>query len=329
MAMSKITYREALTRALEEELRNYERVFVLGTDLHDPQGGSFKVETGLTHKFGKQRIFNTPISEIAIAGSALGAAMTGMRPIAEIMYMDFFGCAMDQIMNQIAKLRYMSGGQIEAPLVLITQQGTGRSSAAQHSQSLEAIFSHIPGLKVVMPATPHDAIGLLKTAVRDNDPVIFIEHKMLYNEKGEVPDEEFFVPFGKAAIRREGADVTVVATLKMVGRAMEAAAILEAEGIDVEVIDPRTIVPLDEESILRSVSKTHRLVVVHEAVKRCGWGGEICGLIMEKSFYDLDAPVVRVAGKNIPIPFSARLENEATPKVSDIVEAVRATVGGN
>lgn len=327
MEMSRITYREALTAALREELRADERVFLMGTDLQDPHSGSFKVERGLSTEFGNDRIFNTPISEIVIAGGALGAAMTGMRPVAEIMYMDFFGCAMDQIMNQIAKIRYMSGGQIQVPLTLITQQGVGRSSAAQHSQSLEAIFAHIPGLKIAMPATPYEAKGMLRSAIRDNNPVIFIEHKMLYNVRGEVPDEEYFVPLGEARICREGADLTIVATLAMVQKALEAAEILEKEGISAEVIDPRTIVPLDEKTIFESLEKTNRLMVVHEAVTRCGWGAELCGLVMDKAFDLLDAPVKRLGGKNIPIPFAPNLEEYAIPRVEEIVEAARELVG--
>ena len=321
--MRNITYRDALREALREELARTKDVFLLGEDIADPFGGSYKVTLGLSEEFGENRVRNIPISEIAVVGAALGAAMAGMRPVAEIMYVDFCGCAMDQIMNQVAKLRYISGGQIEAPMVIRAPQGTGRSSAAQHSQSLEAMFTHIPGLKVVMPSTPYDAKGLLKTAIRDNDPVIFLEHKMLYNMSGEVPDEEYLIPFGKIDIKRAGHDVTIVATSQMVHSALEAAQLLEKEGISAEVIDPRSLVPLDEEGIFSSIRKTHRLVVAHEAVRRGGWGGELCGLIMENCFDELDAPVVRIASENSPIPFAACLEKEIVPDVADIVAGVR------
>lgn len=322
--MRQLTYRDAIKEALKEELLHDESVFLLGEDIEDPFGGSFKVTLGLKDMFGPNRVRNTPVSEIAVAGAALGAAMTGMRPVAEIMYVDFCGCCMDQIMNQIAKIRYMSGGQNEAPLVIRTQQGTGRSSAAQHAQSLEAIFVHIPGLKVVLPSTPYDAKGLLKTSIRDKDPVIFIEHKMLYNESGEVPEEEYFIPLGKADIKRAGTDATVVATSRMVKMALEAAKELESEGISVEVIDPRTLFPLDEQAILDSVKKTHRLAVVHEAVKRNGWGAEICGLIMDKGFDYLEAPVKRIAAANTPIPFSPCLESFVVPNNKDIIQGVKS-----
>ena len=318
-----ITYKDAVKEALREELARDENVFLLGEDIEDPFGGSFKVTQGLTDEFGHNRVRNMPIAEIGVVGTALGAAMTGTRPVAELMYVDFAGCAMDQIMNQVAKIRYMSGGQIEAPLVIRTQQGTGRSSAAQHAQSLEAIFAHIPGLKVVMPVTPYDVKGMLKSAIRDPDPVIFLEHKLLYNTSGEVPEEEYTVPLGVADIKREGSDVTIVATSRMVLLALQAAEILAQEGISVEVVDPRSIVPLDEEAIYNSLRKTHRLLVVHEAVERNGWAGEICALVMEHCFDELDAPVKRIASKNTPTPFAPELESFVVPGVDDIVAGVK------
>ena len=314
-----ITYRDAVIEALREELARDESVFLIGEDIQDPFGGSYKTSLGLTDEFGEKRVRNTPVSEIAVIGVALGAAMTGMRPVAELMYVDFAGCSMDQIMNQVAKIRYMSGGQIETPLVIRTQQGTGRSSAAQHAQSLEAMFAHIPGLKVAMPSTPYDVKGMLKAAIRDTDPIIFLEHKLLYNTTGDVPEEEYTIPLGVADIKREGDDITIVATSKMVLYALEAAEILAAEGISVEVIDPRSIVPLDEETIFNSLRKTHRLMVVHEAVLRNGWGAEICALVMDKCFDELDAPVKRIAAKNTPTPFAPELEAFVVPSVEDIV----------
>ncbi len=318
-----ITYRDALREALREELIRDKSIFLLGEDIEDPFGGTYKVTQGLTEEFGHDRVRNTPISEIAITGVALGAAMTGMRPVAELMYVDFAGCAMDQIMNQIAKMRYMSGGQVEAPLVIRTQQGTGRSSAAQHAQSLEAMFAHIPGLKVAMPVTPYDAKGMLKAAIRDPDPVIFLEHKLLYNTTGEVPEEDYVVPLGVADVKRAGSDVTIVATSRMVLHALDAAEILAKDGISVEVIDPRSIVPLDQETIFTSLRKTHRLLVVHEAVERNGWGAELCALVMEHCFDELDAPVKRIASKNTPVPFAPVLENFVVPSVEDIVAGVK------
>lgn len=324
--MRELTFRDAVREALSEEMERDARVFQIGEDIGDPFGGSYKVTAGLTDRFGPDRVRNAPLSEIAIVGAALGAAMTGLLPVAEIMYVDFTACAMDQIVNQCAKLRYMSGGQIQAPLVIRTQQGTGRSSAAQHAQSWEAIFSHIPGLKVALPSTPRDAKGLLKAAIRDPDPVIFLEHKLMYNDTGPVPEGEFVIPLGQAEVKLEGGDVTVVATSRMVGLALEAARRLAAEGVSVEVVDPRTTVPLDKDTILASVRKTKRLVVVHEAVERCGWGAELAAVVMEEAFDYLDAPVTRVAGKNTPIPFAPNLEQSVAPDGDRIVAAVRAIV---
>lgn len=321
------TYRDALREALREEMIKDERVFVMGEDV-GVYGGIFGVTSGFLEEFGEARVKDTPISEAAIAGVATGAAMTGMRPVAEIMFIDFTTIAMDQLVNQAAKWHYMSGGRIKVPMVLRTATGTGRRTAAQHSQSLEAWHAHVPGLKVVMPSTPFDAKGLLKSAIRDNNPVVFIEHKMLYNEKGEVPEEEYLIPLGKADIKREGDDCTVVATSLMVKRALEAADILAGEGISVEIVDPRTIRPLDIETICTSVSKTHRLVIVHEANGFCGMGAEIAAQVMEKAFFELDAPIARVTGLEAPIPFSPILEDAVVPNVNAIATAVRRLVRG-
>lgn len=321
--MREITVREALREALREEMLRDEKVFVMGEDIAE-HGGIYGVTKGLLEEFGPDRIRNTPISEQAIIGAALGAAITGMRPVAELMYIDFATVAMDQIVNQAAKIRYMFGGKVDVPLVIRTQGGGGRGSAAQHSQSLEAWFIHVPGLKVVMPSTPYDAKGLLKTAIRDNNPVMFVEQKMAYNFKGEVPEEEYLIPFGQADVKREGKDVTVIANSYMLPRALQAAEELEKEeGISVEVIDPLTLVPFDEETIIESVSKTGRLVIVHEAVKRGGFGAEVAAKVMEsEAFYYLDAPLQRVAGLNVPIPYNEKLESYGMPDVSNIKEAI-------
>lgn len=321
--MREITYVDAINEALREELNRDDRVFLLGEDIQDPWMGTYKVTKGLSNDFGLERIRNTPISEGAIVGAALGAALTGLRPIAEIMYIDFMTLAMDQTINQAAKIRYMSGGQVKVPLVIRTQGGAGRSLGAQHSNSLEAWFVHTPGLYVVMPSTAYDAKGLMKSAIRDDNPVIFIEHKMLYTVKGEVPEEEYLIPFGKADVKRKGKDVTVVATSRMVQKVLEAANELSKDGIEAEVIDPRTLVPLDEECILESVTRTNRLVVVHEAVERCGWGAEIAALVADKAIGYLDAPVKRVAAKNTPIGFSPAFENFIIPSREDIVQTIK------
>lgn len=324
--MREITYREAIREALREEMRRDPSVFLLGEDIAE-FGGSYKVTQGLLEEFGHERVRNTPISEAAIVGTALGAALVGMRPVAEIMYVDFMGIAMDQLVNQMAKIRYMFGGKAKAPVVIRTQQGTGRSSAAQHAQSLEAWFVHTPGLKVVQPSTPYDAKGLMKASIRDDNPVIFLEHKLLYAEKGPVPEEGYIVPLGKADVKRSGKDVTVVATSRMLLRALNAAKDLAQEGIDVEVIDPRTLSPLDEDTILESVQKTGKLVVVHEAVRRCGFGAEIAATVAEKAFDYLDAPVKRVTALDTPMPFNPKLEAFVTPDEDKIKRAVRELVG--
>ncbi|MFZ5754119.1 MAG: alpha-ketoacid dehydrogenase subunit beta [Bacillota bacterium] len=324
--MRSILYVEAVREAIREEMLRDEKVFVMGEDvaLH---GGIFGATKGLFQEFGGERVRNTPISESAIIGSAIGAAVTGMRPIAELMYVDFVCVAMDQIVNQAAKLRYMFGGKAKLPMVIRTQQGGGRGNAAQHSQSLEAWFMHTPGLKVVMPSTPYDAKGLLKTAIRDDNPVLFLEHKLLYWMKGEVPEEEYTIPFGKADIKRQGTDVTIVALAMMVPKALEAAEILAKKGISVEIVDPRTLVPLDKETILESVKKTGRVVVAHEANKVCGVGAEISAMIMEEAFDYLDAPVMRVAGMNVPVPYNKKLEDICLPQVQDIVTCVEKLLG--
>jgi len=324
--MREITYREALREGLREEMQRDESVFLLGEDIAE-FGGSYKVTQGLFEEFGPDRVRNTPISEAAIAGASLGAALLGMRPVAEYMYIDFSLLALDQIVNQIAKVRYMFGGKAKAALVIRTQGGAGRSSGPHHAQSLEAWFCHIPGLKVVMPSTPYDVKGLIKASIRDDDPIIFIEHKLLYNEKGPVPDEEYLIPIGKADIKREGKDVTIVATSLMVTKTLNAAERLARDGIEAEVLDPMTLVPLDEELILQSVRKTGRLVIVHEACRRAGYGAEIAAIVAEKALYDLDAPIKRVAAFNTPIPFAPKLEDFVIPDEQAIINGVRELLG--
>jgi pyruvate/2-oxoglutarate/acetoin dehydrogenase E1 component len=320
--MPEITFVESLRMTLKEEMQRDPSLMLIGEDI-GRYGGIFGVTKGLLEEFGPHRVRSTPISESAIIGSALGAAMTGIRTVAEIMYIDFTTCAMDQIVNQVAKMRYMSGGKAKIPLVIRTQEGGGRSNAAQHSQSLEALFYHIPGLKIVMPSTPHDARGLLKTAIRDDNPVMFIEHKLLYATKGFVLDEEYLIPFGQADIKRKGKDVTVVAISYMVTKALKAADRLAGEGIEVEVIDPRTLVPLDLETLLQSVRRTNRVVVVHEGCRRGGIGAEIASQIQEEVFDYLDAPIQRVGALNVPIPYSEPLENAVIPGEEDIIKAVK------
>jgi acetoin:2,6-dichlorophenolindophenol oxidoreductase subunit beta len=324
--MREITYLEAVREAMSQEMRQNEDVFILGEDI-GIYGGAFGVTRGMLEEFGPERVRNTPISEAAIAGGAVGAALTGMRPILELQFSDFITIAMDQMVNQAAKLRYMYGGKGKVPMVLRTPAGSGTGAAAQHSQSLEAWVAHIPGLKVVQPSTAYDAKGLLKAAMDDDNPVIFYEHKLLYKTKGHVPEEQYSIPLGKADVKRKGKDITIVATSIMVHKALEAAAELEKEGIDVEIIDPRTLVPLDEETIIESVKKTGRVIVVHEAVKRGGFGGEIASVIAESEAFDyLDAPIKRLGGLPIPIPYNPNLEKAAVPQVHDIIHAVKETV---
>ncbi len=322
-----LTYSEALNEALREEMHRDPMVFVMGEDVAVWGGGGiFGVTKTLLEEFGIDRVRDTPISEEAIVGLAVGAAATGCRPVAEIMYADFTTMAMDPIVNQAAKMRYMFGGKARVPLVIRAQEGAGRGNAAQHSQSLEAWFAHIPGLKVVTPSTPYDAKGLLKSAIRDDNPVIFLEHKALYFTKGHVPAEEYLIPMGQADVKRAGSDVTVVGVHTMVLKAMEAALELQAEGVSIEVIDPRSVFPLDIDTIVDSVKKTGRLVVAHEAYQRGGIGAEIAIQVMERAFDYLDAPIERVAGANCPVPYATNLERLAIPGKEEIVEAVRRTV---
>ena len=324
--MRRIRYRVALNEALREELQRDDRVFLIGEDMRDPFGGTYKVTQGLSDEFGAERVLNTPISEGGFVGVALGAALVGLRPVVELMYLDFALLASDQIVNQIAKITYMTGGQVNVPLVIRTQGGGYKSSAAQHGQSLEALFAHIPGLVVVMPATPADAKGLLKSAIRLDDPVLFIEHKSLYLETGDVPEEEHVVPIGKADVKRTGSDLTIVTWAMGVKLALAAAEQLVAEGINVEVVDVRSLVPLDEATILDSVEKTGRLIVLHEAVRRGGFGGEIAATVGEKLFHKLKAPIVRVAARECPLPMAPNLERVVLPQVEDVVRAVQGVV---
>ncbi|MFH0795921.1 MAG: alpha-ketoacid dehydrogenase subunit beta [Candidatus Omnitrophota bacterium] len=324
--MSLMTYREAITLALEEEMALDRRVFIIGEDV-GAFGGAMAVTKGLYEKFGPKRVVDTPISESAIVGTALGTALTGLRPVAEIMFIDFAAVCMDQIVNQIAKVRYMLAGQVEVPLVIRTQGGAGKGYAAQHSQSLEAWFCHIPGLKVVMPSTPRDARGLLKSAIREPNPVIFIEHKVLYNEKGEVPDKEELIPIGKADIKRPGKDVTLTCHSRQVLHTLQAAEDLAKEdGIECEVIDLMTLSPLDETTIFESIRKTRRLVTVEEGYENHGIGAEVVARAISKVFDYFDAPPVRVAFPNCPIPFSKVLEGSLLPDAQKIVTAVRKLV---
>jgi len=320
-------YAEALNDALRIEMQRDKRVIVLGEDIAE-HGGAFQVTANLLAEFGPMRIMQTPISEIGLVGTAVGAALTGMRPVAELMYIDFSGLAIDQIVNQAAQNRFMFGGQARVPLVVRTQGGSGRGNAAQHSKSLEAWFTHVAGLKVVMPATPADAKGLLASAIRDDDPIMFIEHKLLYRTKGQVPTGEHLVPLGKADVKRLGTDVSIITWSREVLFALEAAAKLAEEGISAEVVDVRSLVPLDKETILSSVRKTRRALVVHEAIKRGGYGGEIASLIAEEAFDDLDAPPRRLAGLETPIPYAQPLELGVVPQATDIVTAARELVRG-
>jgi len=320
--MTVIKYSQAIRDAIAEEMRRDKDVFVMGEDV-ETMGGVFGCTKGILEEFGHDRIRNTPISEAVIIGAGVGGALTGTRMLVEMQYVDFILHAMDQTINQAAKVRYMTGGKAVVPLVIRAQQGCGRGNGAQHSQNLEAIFCHMPGLKVVMPSNPYDAKGLLKAAVRDNNPVMFFEHKILYNTTGEVPENEYTIPFGKAEIKRTGKDATVIATSWMVLKAMEAAKILEAEGIDAEIIDPRTLVPLDKETIVNSVKKTGRAVIVHESHEVCGIGAEIAFVINELAFDWLDAPVMRVTSAQTPIPYSRKLEQLSIPSVERIVDAVK------
>jgi len=317
-----LTYRDALNEALHEEMARDPDVFVIGEDV-GRYGGPMQICKGLYDRFGEWRVRDAPISEAGFTGLAVGAAVAGLRPIVEIMYIDFSALAMDQIVNQAAKARYMFGGQAQVPLVIRTQGGGGRGNAAQHSQSLEMWYVHIPGLVVIQPATPRDAKGLLKSAIRNNQPVIFIEHKLLYNTKGLVPDGEYTLSIGAADVKRPGKDATVVAHSRMVLFAMQAAESLAVQGIELEVIDPRTLKPLDLETIVASVKKTNRLVVVSEGVRTGGFASEVAARIQAAAFDDLDAPIVCVTSEDVPMPYNERLELEAIPTEADIVRAVK------
>jgi pyruvate dehydrogenase E1 component beta subunit len=321
--MRQLTYAEAIREAIRNEMKRDPRVFILGEDV-GKFGGCFGVTQGLVDEFGEELVRDTPISEEAIAGVAVGAAATGMRPIAEIMFMDFVTVAMDQLVNQAAKMRYMFGGKISLPMVIRLPEGGGLQAAAQHSQCLEAWLTHVPGIKVVYPSTPKDALGLLISSIRDDNPVAFIEHKLLYNLKGEVPDENEPIPLGVADVKRPGSDVTIVATGLMVHKALNAAKELAKEGIEAEIVDPRTLFPLDKETIFSSVKKTHRVVIVTEEVKRGGWGGELAALIAEEIFDYLDAQIVRIGSLNVPIPFTTLLENYVIPNEIDIINGVKS-----
>jgi len=326
--MRELSYLEAVREALRQEMQRDERVFIIGEDV-GVYGGAFGVTLGLVEEFGEERVMDTPISELGIAGAITGAALVGMRPVGEIMFMDFTTIAMEQLVNQAAKMRFMFGGTIEVPFVLRTPSGSGTGAAAQHSQSLENWFVHVPGLKVVMPSTPYDVKGLLLSSIRDDNPVIFVEHKLLYKTKGPVPEEPYTIPLGTAEVKREGRDLTIVATSIMVKRSLEAAEQLAQEGIEAEVVDPRTLKPLDEETIFRSVIKTGRVLIVHEACKTGGYGGELAAVIAGSEAFDyLDAPIVRLAGRDIPIPYNRNLEYHTVPQVENIIEAARRLARG-
>ena len=323
-----ITFARAVNEAIDEEMERDNTVIVFGEDVA-VAGGVWKVTEGLLEKFGPDRILDTPISEAGIAGLGVGAAMTGLRPIVEIMFGDFLPLASDQIVNQAAKTLYMSGGKTSVPMVVLTSMGAGRRLAAQHSQSLQAWFAHIPGLKVVLPSSPYDAKGLMKTAIRDNNPVVFMQDKVDIHQKGPVPDpeQEYTIPFGQAEVKREGKDLTLIATSSMVREALAAAAELAEDGIEAEVIDPRTLSPLDEQALIDSVRKTSRCIVIDEGYRRFGAGAEIAALIAEQAFYDLEAPVQRLGAMDVPVPFAPSLEDLTIPGRKQIVQIARQMFG--
>lgn len=324
--MPEITYREAIHDAMTEEMRRDENVFLIGEDI-GTYGGAFGVSAGMLAEFGPERIRETPISELAIVGAAAGAAMVGMRPIAEMMFMDFILLAMEPLVNQAAKARYMFGGKVTVPMVVRMPGGSGTGAAAQHSQSLESLLMHIPGIKVVAPSTAYDAKGLLLSAIRDPNPVCFVEHKLLYKVKGEVPEGEYTIPLGVADIKHPGTDITVVTSGIMVQKSLNVAKKLEAEGISAEILDLRTLRPMDTDAISRSVKKTGRLLVVHEAVQTGGWAGEVMAVVSSSEAFDyLDAPMHRLAGKDVPIPYNRFLEAAAVPQEADIEAEIRAIV---
>jgi acetoin:2,6-dichlorophenolindophenol oxidoreductase subunit beta len=324
--MAEITYREAVRDAMSEAMRRDDDVFIMGEDIAE-MGGSMGVTQGMLDEFGPDRVRNTPISEMAIVGAGIGAAVAGMRPIVEVMYQDFMTLAMEQLVQQAAKHRYMSGGQIKVPLTIRTQGGAGWSPGAQHAQQVEAWFLHVPGLKVVFPSTPEDVRGLLWASIYDDNPVVFFEHRTLYGLKADVPDEIDGAELGKARVHREGEDVTVIATGRLVHESLAAAKEAEEAGISVEVVDPRTLLPLDEEALVASVKKTNRCVVAHEAVTRMGFGAEVAALVQHQAFDYLDAPVERVGAKFAPIPFAPVMEEFVVPHAEDVLAAVKRTVG--
>ena len=324
--MAELSYREAVRDAMSTAMRGDDDVFIMGEDIAE-MGGSMGVTQGMLEEFGPERVRNMPISEMAIVGAGIGAAIAGMRPIVEIMYQDFTTLAMEQIVSQAAKHRYMSGGQIKVPITIRTQGGAGWSPGAQHAQQLEGWFVHVPGLKVVFPSTPEDVRGLLWSSIYEDNPIVFFEHRTLYGIKGEVPDEIEPIEIGKARIHREGEDVTVVATGRLVHESLKAAEEAAEEGISVEVFDPRTLQPLDEDALIASVQKTNRAVVAHEAVTRMGWGAEVAAVVQEKAFDYLDAPIARVGAKFTPIPFAPDMEEWVVPHTKDVLAAIRKTVG--
>ena len=326
VATRELTFAQAVREALAEEMRRDPRVCIFGEDVAEA-GTPFKVLSGLVEEFGRERVLDTPISEAGFTGMGVGAAMTGLRPVVDIMFGDFLTLTMDQLVNQAAKVHYMSGGTWKVPMVLRTTLGATRRSAAQHSQSLHAWLSHVPGLKVAMPSTPYDAKGLLKTAIRDENPVIFFEDKMMYKQKGPVPEEEYTIPFGVADVKREGEDITIVATSSMVQVALGAAELLEKIGVSAEVIDPRTTWPLDERTLVESAKKTSRAIVVDEGYGRYGVTGEIASVLAEGAFYNLDAPVKRMGAMHVPIPFSPPLEDVTVPTEQTVFEAARGMCG--
>lgn len=325
--MREITLSKAVNEAIAEEMRRDPTVFVIGEDVAEA-GTPFKVLSGLVEEFGPSRIIDTPISEPGFVGIAVGAAMTGLRPIVDLMFGDFLFLAMDQLCNQAAKTHYMSGGKLSVPMVLRTNLGATRRSAAQHSQSLHALVAHIPGLKVALPSSAYEAKGLMKTAIRDNNPVVIFEDKLMYQDKSPVPEEEYLIPFGQANVCREGRDITLVATSSMVQVALKAADILALENISVEVVDPRTIVPLDEATILQSVRKTSRLMVIDEGHQSFGVSAEIAARVAEKAFYHLDAPVIRMGAMDVPVPFSPALEDLTVPTPDKVAQRARMAVRG-
>src|SRR5213080_1775313 len=326
--MPELSYREAVRDALSTAMRRDDDVFVMGEDIAE-MGGSMGVTQGMLAEFGPERVRNTPISEMALVGTAIGAAIQGMRPVAEVMYEDFLTLAAEQIVNQAAKHRYMSGGQLKVPLTIRTQGGAGWSPGAQHAQQLEAWFVHIPGLKVLFPSTPTDVRGLLWSAIYDDNPVVFFEHRTLYGLKEDVPEELEPIPIGQARVHREGEDVTVIATGRLVHESLAAAVDAEAEGISVEVVDPRTLQPLDEQALVDSVKKTNRCVVAHEAITRMGFGAEVAAVIQHQAFDWLDAPIERVGSKFTPLPFAPVMEEWCVPHAADVLSAINRTVARN